>query len=63
MNTQKRYRAFGLYIAVILILALLWVLRDSSSGFGQNASYKTVGIANGSGEFHGQHPAVRRAAS
>lgn len=39
MNTQKRYRAFGLYIAVILILALLWVLRDSSSGFGQNASY------------------------
>ncbi|MCI9004797.1 MAG: ATP-dependent zinc metalloprotease FtsH [Lachnospiraceae bacterium] len=39
MNTQKRYRAFGLYIAVILILVLLWVLRDSSSGFGQNASY------------------------
>ena len=39
MNTQKRYRAFGLYIAVILILALLWVLRDSSSGFGQNSSY------------------------
>ncbi len=39
MNTQKRYRAFGLYIAVIMILALLWVLRDSSSGFGQNSSY------------------------
>lgn len=39
MNNQKRYRAFGLYIAVILILALLWVLKDSSSGFGQNSVY------------------------
>ena len=39
MNNQKRYRAFGLYIAVILILALLWILKDSSSGFGQNSVY------------------------
>lgn len=39
MNAQKRDRAFGLYIAVILILALLWVLRDNSSGFGQNSLY------------------------
>ena len=39
MNAQKRNRAFGLYIAVILILALLWVLRDNSSGFGQNSLY------------------------
>ena len=39
MSNQKRYRAFGLYIAVIFILALLWILKDSSSGFGQNAVY------------------------
>ena len=39
MNTQKRYRAFGLYIAVIMILALLWMLRDSASGFGQGSTY------------------------
>ncbi len=39
MNNQRRYRAFGLYIAVIVILALLWVLKDSSSGFGQNSVY------------------------
>lgn len=39
MNTQKRYRAFGLYIAVIVILALLWLLRDSSNGFGQSDNY------------------------
>lgn len=39
MNAQKRNRAFGLYIAVILILALLWVLRDNSSGFGQTSLY------------------------
>lgn len=39
MNNQKRYRAFGLYITVILILALLWILKDSSSGFGQNSVY------------------------
>ena len=43
MNNQKRYRAFGLYIAVILILALLWILKDSSSGFGQNSVYKYNG--------------------
>lgn len=39
MSNQKRYRAFGLYIAVIFILALLWIMRDSSSGFGQNSVY------------------------
>ncbi|MCI9446975.1 MAG: ATP-dependent zinc metalloprotease FtsH [Lachnospiraceae bacterium] len=39
MNNQRRYRAFGIYIAVIVILALLWILRDSSSGFGQNSVY------------------------
>ena len=39
MSNQKRYRAFGLYIAVIVILALLWIFRDSSSGFGQNSVY------------------------
>ena len=39
MNNQRRYRAFGVYIAVIVILALLWILRDSSSGFGQNSVY------------------------
>ena len=39
MNTQKRYRAFGIYIAIIIILALFWVLRDNSSGFGQNSLY------------------------
>ena len=39
MNNQRRYRAFGVYIAVIIILGLLWILRDSSSGFGQNAVY------------------------
>lgn len=39
MNTQKRYRAFGLYIAVIVILALLWLLKDSSTGLGQSESY------------------------
>ncbi len=39
MSNQKRYRAFGLYIAVIIILALLWIMRDSSSGFGQNSVY------------------------
>lgn len=39
MNNQKRYRAFGVYIAVIIILALLWILRDNSSGFGQNPVY------------------------
>ncbi|MEY8391980.1 ATP-dependent metallopeptidase FtsH/Yme1/Tma family protein [Lachnospiraceae bacterium] len=39
MSNQKRYRAFGLYIAVIVILALLWIFRDSSSGFGQNTVY------------------------
>lgn len=39
MNNQKRYRAFGVYIAVIIILALLWILRDNSSGFGQNSVY------------------------
>lgn len=39
MNTQKRYRAFGLYIGVIVILALLWLLRDSSTGLGQSDSY------------------------
>ncbi len=39
MNTQKRYRAFGLYIGVILILALLWLLKDSSNGLGQAENY------------------------
>ncbi len=39
MNTQKRYRAFGMYIAVIAILAFLWMLRDNTSGFGQNSFY------------------------
>ena len=39
MNTQKRYRAFGLYIGVIVILALLWLLKDSSTGLGQSDSY------------------------
>ncbi len=39
MSNQKRYRAFGLYIAVIIILALLWIMRDSSSGFRQNSVY------------------------
>lgn len=39
MNNQRRYRAFGVYIAVIVILALLWILRDNSSGFGQNSVY------------------------
>lgn len=39
MNTQKRNRAFGLYILVIIILALLWIWRDNSSGFGQNSLY------------------------
>ena len=39
MNAQKRNRAFGLYLAAIAVLALLWILRDSSSGFGQNGLY------------------------
>ena len=39
MNSQKRYRAFGLYIAVIIILAMLWIFRDGSSGFGQSSIY------------------------
>lgn len=39
MNSQKRYRAFGLYIAVIVILLMLWFLRDGSSGFGQGSIY------------------------
>ncbi len=42
MNNQKRYRAFGVYIAVIIILALLWILRDNSSGFGQNSVYTSM---------------------
>ena len=39
MNTQKRNRAFGLYIGVIVILILLLLLRDNSSGLGQSQSY------------------------
>ncbi len=39
MNNQKRYRAFGVYIAVIAILALLWILRDNSPGFNQGSVY------------------------
>lgn len=39
MNNQKRYRAFGVYILVIAILALLWILRDNSSGFNQSSVY------------------------
>ena len=39
MNAQKRNRAFGLYLVVILALALLWVLRDNSYGFGQHTLY------------------------
>lgn len=39
MNSQKRYRAFGLYIGVIAILVVLWVLRDSSTGMGQAEIY------------------------
>lgn len=39
MNSQKRYRAFGLYIAVIVILLMLWFFRDGSSGFGQGSIY------------------------
>ncbi|MCI8484385.1 MAG: ATP-dependent zinc metalloprotease FtsH [Lachnospiraceae bacterium] len=39
MNTQKRNRAFGLYIVVIIVLALLWIWRDNSSGLGQNGLY------------------------
>ncbi len=39
MNAQKRNRAFGLYLLVIAILALLWILRDNFSGFGQNSIY------------------------
>lgn len=39
MNAQKRNRAFGLYLAAIAVLALLWILRDNSSGFGQNGLY------------------------
>lgn len=39
MNTQKRYRAFGLYIGVILVLAMLWLLKDSSGNLGQTENY------------------------
>ena len=39
MNTQKRNKAFGLYIGVIVILALLWLLKDSSAGLGQTNNY------------------------
>ena len=39
MNNLKRDRSFCVYIAVIIILALLWILRDNSSGFGQNSVY------------------------
>ncbi len=39
MNTQKRNRAFGLYVVVIVILALLWLLKDSSAGLGQANNY------------------------
>jgi cell division protease FtsH len=39
MNTQRRNRAFGLYLVVIVALALLWILRDNSSGLGQNSIY------------------------
>ncbi len=39
MSNQKRYRAFGVYIAVIIILALLWIMRDSSPGFGHGSVY------------------------
>ncbi len=39
MNTQRRNRAFGLYLMVIVALALLWILRDNSSGLGQNSIY------------------------
>lgn len=39
MNTQKRNRAFGLYIGVIVILALVWLLKDSSTGLGQSDNY------------------------
>ena len=39
MNAQKRNRAFGLYLVVIAALALLWILRDNSSRFGQNSLY------------------------
>ena len=46
MNAQKRNRAFGLYLVVILALALLWVLRDNSSGFGQNTLYTYAQFEN-----------------
>ncbi len=39
MDSQKRYRAFGLYVAVIIILAMLWLFRDASSGTGQDMVY------------------------
>lgn len=39
MNTQKRYKAFGLYVAVIIVLALLWLLKDSSAGLGAENNY------------------------
>ena len=46
MNAQKRNRAFGLYLVVIIALALLWILRDNSSGFGQNTLYTYAQFEN-----------------
>ncbi|MEG0962107.1 MAG: ATP-dependent zinc metalloprotease FtsH [Lachnospiraceae bacterium] len=39
MNTQKHYRAYGLYIGVIAVLVLLWFLRDTSTGMSQTQTY------------------------
>lgn len=46
MNTQKRYRAFGLYVGVIVILALLWLLKDSAAGLGQSDVYTYAQFEN-----------------
>ncbi len=39
MESQKRNRTFGLYIAVLIILAMFWIFRDTSDSNGESISY------------------------
>ncbi len=43
---DKRYRAFGIYIVLIIGIALLWMFWDSDGGVDGDAAYTEVALAN-----------------
>ena len=43
---NKRYRAFGIYFILLVVIAFLWMLRDGMDGVNQGQSYTEVAFEN-----------------